>query len=208
MNNKRRYIIQCVEIRPSGITTVTATTEYNLLDSFDTYSALTPIQLSELSDSEYLQRLNDFIDFIGTIDLDIKNQLIFDSTFFDPTCIEPVQIINVNVTCDPIVEPTTTEAPTTTEPPTTTEAPTTTTEAPTTTEPPLLNYSVELYFCGSCIPYGFGIVDGSVPRVIGGYYPLYSGEVCLIIAKDTYSSPTHSIFGVTSYSNCEDVPCI
>jgi len=99
MNNKRRYIIQCLETRQSGVTTVITTVEYNLLDSFNSYTELTPLELGELSDIEYDTRLNDFIDYIDGIDSDVKNQLISTSTFFDPSCVESLEVIDVIVSC-------------------------------------------------------------------------------------------------------------
>jgi len=112
MNNRRKYIIEKEELRQSGITMVLVTTQYNLLDSFNDYPELTLSELATISDEEYNTRVNDFIDFIGTIDLDVKNILISGSTFFDLSCVIPLEVVNLSVECDEV--PTTTEEPTTT----------------------------------------------------------------------------------------------
>jgi hypothetical protein len=155
MGQARRYILTCDYIRPSGVTTVSGTTEYNLLSGFTgtsifdsgstfSYSAITESQLAELSDSEYDERSEDFLSYISQFEYSYTSSgltALLDSAQFDEvTCTATTTTTTTTTTLPPTTTTTTTTvAPTTTT--TTTVAPITTT---TTTEPPQLLY------------YGFG----------------------------------------------------
>ena len=127
----RRYILKKNQSTSSGFTYTLTTSEYSLLTGFTyvdinnvstTYSEITEQDLSYMTNTEYGQRLVDFLSFLN-IDLSDQSILITGSTGYDP------------VLC-PLPIPTTT---TTTSGTTTT---TTTTTVPTTTTTTTLPLSV------------------------------------------------------------------
>jgi len=155
MGVARRYILTCDWVTPSGITTVTGTSEYNLLDAFSgtsifdtgstfSYSAITEPQLSELSDVDYDERTEDFLSYVSQFEysytLSGLTGLLASSVFDDPSC--SATTTTTTTTTITTLPPTTTT--TTTLSATTTTTTSTSTTTSTTTEPPQLLY------------YGFG----------------------------------------------------
>jgi len=76
MGQARRYILQCDWIKPSGVTTVTGTSEYSLLSGFTgtsifdsgstfSYLGITAAELSDLTNDDYQTRVTDFISYIS-----------------------------------------------------------------------------------------------------------------------------------------------
>jgi hypothetical protein len=135
--NARKYILVCNEVLPSGVTTVTATTVFSLLSGFGgirpdnvqfDYPQITVNDLSLLTNSQYSQRLSDFL--IAN-NIDNQTDIVFltnTSVVDEPSCDAPA---------------TTTSTTTTTFNPSTTNPTTTTT---TTTTLPTIQFAIVLGF--------------------------------------------------------------
>ena len=92
----RRYIIEEITVKNVGIKTITATTTYDLTNSFSgvredgsvfNYDELTLNDLSNLNSNDYLDRVSDFIIFLNITDEDVKNKLEGEAIFQDISCI-------------------------------------------------------------------------------------------------------------------------
>ena len=96
MAEARRYIVTRTTIEPSGIGTATGvTTQFDLTDGFSgtrpdgstyNFGPISLVELANLTDALYNERLDDFFLFIGTEDLFDRVSLRNDSTFDEPTC--------------------------------------------------------------------------------------------------------------------------
>lgn len=88
----RRYIIRCDTTRTVGVSGVTVTEFLNLTNAFtgqtNTYDSINTEELSKLTDQEYLDRLNDFLNFIG-VNQNTKDSLITGSTGTTNDCLFP-----------------------------------------------------------------------------------------------------------------------
>jgi len=145
MGQARRYILECEYITPSGITTVSGTNEYNLLSGFTgtsifdsgstfSYSAITESELSDLSDSEYQQRVKDFLSYASQFEYSYTLSgltALLDSAQYDDPINCSATTTTTTTTSTTLPPPTTTTTTTTLLPPTTT---TTTTVGVTETE--------------------------------------------------------------------------
>ena len=154
MGQARRYILTCDYLRPSGVTTVTGTSTYDMTDAFSgtsifdvsgasfSYSAITISELGLLADNEYDQRAEDFLSYVSQFEYSFTlsglTGLLVASQFEEVTC-SATTTTTTTTTLPPTTTTTTTPSPTTTTTTTTTLPPTTTTT--TTTEAP-----VPLYF--------------------------------------------------------------
>ncbi len=154
MGQARRYILECEWLRPSGITTVTGTSTYDLTDAFSgtsifdsgttfSYSTISISDVAELSDVEYEQRAEDFLSYVSQFEYSYElsglTGLLLASQYDDPINCSATTTTTTTTTLPPTTTTTTTPSPTTTTTTTTTLPPTTTTT--TTTEAP-----VPLYF--------------------------------------------------------------
>ena len=151
MADSRKYLLECVTAIPSGVTTISGTTTFDLTDAFSgttviepitgfTYDAITLLELAQLTDELYEQRVSDFIEYIygnGGFDYTVNNiqTLISESQVDVPECTTTTTTTTTTTAAPTTTTTITTAAPTTTT--TTTAAPTTTTTittaAPTTT---------------------------------------------------------------------------
>ena len=93
----RRYILECVDAISSGVTTISATTLFDITQEFsgvtdtDTgstfiYNSITLEELAELSQEDYEQRITDFFIFLDISTLNERNMLLTASTFIDGSC--------------------------------------------------------------------------------------------------------------------------
>lgn len=102
MGDARRYILNCDFIKPSGVTTVSGTNEYNLIDAFSgvsifdtgstfSYSAITESELAMLSNVEYDERTEDFLSYVSQFEYSYTSSgltaLLTSASFDDPSCI-------------------------------------------------------------------------------------------------------------------------
>lgn len=94
MGIARKYIVQITQLKPSGVTTTSVVTTYDLTQSFAgtrednstySYDSIDIVQLGLLEDTEYEQRVADFLNYID-IGGDDKDQLISDASFENPSC--------------------------------------------------------------------------------------------------------------------------
>lgn len=95
MGIARKYIIQITEKKSNGVYTTGFTTTYDLTMDFSgvriddtTYShnSISLIELSQLSDADYLQRVEDFLEFVNIDSVEVKQQLLTDSSFDNENC--------------------------------------------------------------------------------------------------------------------------
>lgn len=95
MAEARRYLLNRVLVSTSGVTSVSAVTTFNLIDGFDgarldgtlfNYDPITLIDLSELNQGDYIQRVSDFLIFVGVEPEVNRNNLTSQSVFNDQSC--------------------------------------------------------------------------------------------------------------------------
>lgn len=76
MGSARKYILECNTSTPSGMSYVYITKQISLLDSFSgvtdvgtgttySYSGITMSELCDLTDEEYIGRVEDFLSYVG-----------------------------------------------------------------------------------------------------------------------------------------------
>jgi len=159
MGQARKYILQCDYTRPSGVTTVSGVHTYDLRDAFSgtsvfdtsgttfSYTAITTSQIATMSDSDYNQRVTDFISYMSVNEYSFSAQtlldLINDAQFNSVFCLDPTTTTTTSTSTT-----TTTSAPIGTTTSTTTSTSTSTTTS--TTVPPVTYASVCMQFNGFC----------------------------------------------------------
>jgi len=171
MNNARKYLLSIDYIIPSGITTVSGTTIYDLTNAFSgtsifnnsgitfSYSAITISNLVSLSEVDYQQRVTDFISYVFSSQYSYTLSelilLINTSSFIEPSCIPPSTTTTTTApsTTTTTTAPTTTTTSTTAKPTTTTSTTTSTSTTTTTTTTTTTLAPIPIYF---------GFVDNSI----------------------------------------------
>ena len=99
MGLARKYILECVTGTPSGMSYVYVEEEVSLLEAFSgvtdygtgytySYSAITTIELRDLTGVEYEQRVLDFLSYVGTgrLGLSAREALLAGASYDEILC--------------------------------------------------------------------------------------------------------------------------
>jgi len=166
MGQARKYILNCDYIRTSGVTTTGGTDTYDLRNAFSgnsvfdssgtsfSYSAVTTIDIATMSNSEYTQRVEDFLSYVSvheyTATLSGLTALTATAQYISVFCIDPTTTTTTSTsTTSTTLAPVGTTTSTTTTTSTSTTS-TSTTTSTTTTLPPVVTETLTLGFNAFC----------------------------------------------------------